>query len=127
MSKKNVNEVSERERCEIIGRRVLANQEKRRQRNAEMYNTWLAEGQQFKTAREQADISQVEVSKAIGANESVIRRFETGLFVMRRPVIKASYVLALEAITLRRLNIINALYNTQIVGRDNSSSENATN
>lgn len=127
MSKNVTNEMSEQERCEIIGRRVLANQEKRRQRNAEMYNTWLAEGQQFKTAREQADISQVEVSKAIGADESVIRRFEIGLFVMRRPVIKASYVLALEAITLRRLNTINALYNTQIVGRDNSSSENATN
>lgn len=127
MSKNVINEMSEQERCEIIGRRVLANQEKRRQRNAQMYNTWLAEGQQFKLAREQADISQVEVSKAIRADESVIRRFETGLFVMRRPVIKASYVLALEAITLRRLNIINALYNTQIVGRDNSSSENATN
>lgn len=127
MSKNVTNEMSEQERCEIIGRRVLANQEKRRQRNAEMYNTWLAEGQQFKTAREQADISQVEVSKAIGADESVIRRFETGLFVMRRPVIKASYVLALEAITLRRLNIVSALYNIQTVGRNNSSSENATN
>lgn len=127
MSKNVTNEMSEQERCEIIGRRVLANQEKRRQRNAEMYNTWLAEGQQFKTAREQADISQVEVSKAIGADESVIRRFETGLFVMRRPVIKASYVLALEAITLRRLNVVSALYNTQTIGRNNSSSENATN
>lgn len=127
MSKNVTNEMSEQERCEIIGRRVLANQEKRRQRNAEMYNTWLAEGQQFKTAREQADISQVEVSKAIGADESVIRRFETGLFVKRRPVIKASYSLALEAITLRRLNVVSALYNTQTIGRDNSSSENATN
>ena len=127
MAKNAINDMSEQELYETIGRRVIANQEKRRQRNSQMYNAWLAEGQQFKSTREQVAISQAEVSKAIGADESVIRRFENGLFVMRRPVIKASYVLALEAITLRRLNIINALYNTQIVGRDNSTSENFSN
>lgn len=127
MAKNTINDMSEQELCETIGRRVLANQEKRRQRNSQMYNTWLAEGQQFKSAREQVAISQAEVSKAIKADESVIRRFENGLFVMRRPVIKAAYTLALENITLRRLNIINALYNTQTVGRNNSSSENSTN
>ena len=37
MSKNVINEMSEQERCETIGRRVLANQEKRRQRNAQMY------------------------------------------------------------------------------------------
>ena len=127
MAKNVTNEISEQELYENIGRRVLASQEKRRQRNAQMYNTWLAEGQQFKLAREQVAISQVEVSKAIGADESVIRRFETGLFVKRRPVIKASYSLALEAITLRRLNVVSALYNTQTIGRNNSSSENSVN
>lgn len=101
--------MSQQERYEQIGRSVIAKQEARRQTNAQMFPIWHAEGQSFKLVRENANISQAEISKAIGADESVIRRFENGLFVKRRPVIKATYGLALETISLRRLNVIHSL------------------
>lgn len=94
---------------EYIGSRVRISQEEHRRRSETMYPTWLSEGQKFKATREHSAISQAEVSKNIGADESVIRRFENGLYVKRRPVIKASYKLALEIISRRRLNIVEAL------------------
>ena len=108
MSTNNLND-SQREYFEKIGKGVVAAQEKRRQLNAQMHETWLAEGQQHKTVREKTNISQSEISRAIGADESVIRRFEQGLYVKRRPVITASYKLALENISLKRLNIVSSL------------------
>ena len=109
MAKNNLNDLSDKEYYESIGRRVVASQEKRRQINDQMHNAWLAEGQQHKTVRENVAISQTEISKAINADESVIRRFERGLFVKRRPVIKAAYEIAIENICLKRLNIISSL------------------
>lgn len=109
MAKNDLNNMPQQERYEQIGRSVIANQEARRQTNAQMFPVWHAEGQSFKLVREKANISQSEISRAIGADESVIRRFEQGLFVKRRPVIKASYSLALETITLRRLQFIHSL------------------
>lgn len=121
MAKNNLNDLSDREYYESIGRRVVASQEKRRQINNQMHNAWLAEGQQHKTVRENLAISQAEISKAIKADESVIRRFERGLFVKRRPVIKAAYTLALENICLKRLNTVSSLIATK--KDDNPSSE----
>lgn len=109
MANNDLNNMPQQERYEQIGRRVIANQEARRQINSQMFPVWHAEGQSFKLVRENANISQAEISKAIGADESVIRRFEKGLFVKRRPVIKATYGLALETISLRRLNVIHSL------------------
>lgn len=115
--------MTEQELNEYVGRRVRENQEKQRQKKSQMATTWLSEGQQFKTAREKSLISQAEVSKNIGADESVIRRFENGLYVKRRPVIKATYQLALETILLRRLNVVKALTENQIVKSDDATSE----
>ena len=109
MAENNLNDFSPREYFEKIGRGVVAGQEKRRQLNAQMHDTWHAEGQHYKTVREKLSISQSEVSNAIKADESVIRRFENGLYVKRRPVVKAAYKLALENISLKRLNVVSSL------------------
>lgn len=92
-----------------IGSRVRLHQEEQRRHNEAMYPVWKNEGQLFKAAREHSAISQVEISQNIGADESVIRRFERGLYVKRRPVVQASYKLALETINRRRLSFIEAL------------------
>lgn len=106
MPKNNLNDLSTSEYFEKIGRGVVAGQERQRQFNAQMHNVWLAEGRQLKAARENANISQSEVAKNIGVDTSVIRRLERGLYVKRRPAIKAAYKLALEAVNLRRLNCV---------------------
>ena len=109
MATNNLNDLSQREYFERIGRGVVAGQEKRRQTNAKMHDTWLAEGKQYKTVRETLDVSQAKISNAINADKSVIRRFERGLYIRRRPVVTAAYELALENISLKRLNVVSSL------------------
>ena len=104
MATNNLNDLSQREYFERIGRGVVAGQEKRRQTNAKMHDTWLAEGKPYKTVRETLDISQAKISNSINADKSVIRRY-----VKRRPVVTAAYKLALENISLKRLNIVSSL------------------
>lgn len=109
--------MSTKSEAEIIGQRFLEHQEKARQRNAEMYPTWLAEGAKFKDIREQMYISQEELSKEMGICVKVVQRFERGLPIKRRCAIQASYKNTLELIMRRRFEQIHNLKITKEVGK----------
>lgn len=101
--------------AEIIGQRVLEQQENAKQRNAEMYPTWHAEGQHLKKIRNAVEVTQKQLSSLMHVSEGVIFRLENGYYVKRREAILASYKLAIEIIISRRASLVQELLNLETV------------
>ncbi len=94
---------------EELGAKVKAAHQKHLQHIEVMTPTWQAEGRDFRNVRENLNISRRELSKHIGISDQVIAKFEKGLSVRSRNMLKHSYSTSLELIQLRRNNFVDSI------------------
>ena len=94
---------------EEIGRRVFASRERKVVYIEENIERWRLEGRLLHEIRKKLRLSREKMSQYIGCADSVLKRFEEGLYIKRRKVIFNSYVTALKYIVTRDMSAINGL------------------
>ena len=94
---------------EELGAKVKAAHKKHLQHIEAMTPTWQAEGSEFRKVREDLKISRRELGQHIGISDQVIAKFEKGLSVRSRHMLRQSYQTSLELIQLKRNNSIDSI------------------
>lgn len=94
---------------EELGAKVKAAHQKHLEHIETMTPTWQAEGHDFRNVRENLNISRRELSHYVGVCAQVIAKFEKGLSVRSRNMLKHSYSTSLELIQLKRNNFVNSI------------------
>ena len=92
-----------------LGAKVKAAYQKHLEHIEAMTPTWQTEGRDFRKVREDLKISRRELSQHIGISDQVIAKFEKGLSVRSRNMLKQSYSTSLELIQLKRNNFVNSI------------------
>lgn len=87
---------------EELGAKVKAAHQKHIEHVEAMKSIWEKEGQEFRAVREDLKVSRNELSRHIGISDQVIAKFEKGLSVRSRNMLKQSYQTSLELIQLQR-------------------------
>ena len=99
--------------CEIsdseLGAKVKAAHKKHLAHIEAMKPVWQAEGRDFRKVREDLKVSRRELSQHIGISDQVIAKFEKGLSVRSRHMLKQSYSTSLELIQLKRNNFVDSI------------------
>lgn len=86
----------------IIGRNVIASQERQREFVAANTKLWQENGARFRALRENFHVSRADFCKLIGICEKTLARFEHGLNVKSRKIIENSYMTALHKVQLQQ-------------------------
>ena len=86
----------------IIGRNVLASQDRQRELVATNTKLWQETGARFRALRENFHVSRADFCKLIGICEKTLARFEHGLNVKSRKIIENSYMTALHKVMLQQ-------------------------
>ena len=86
----------------IIGRNVIASQERQREYVAANTKLWQETGARFRALRENFHVSRADFCKLIGICEKTLARFENGLNVKSRKIIENSYMTALHKVQLQQ-------------------------
>lgn len=86
----------------IIGRNVLASQDRQRELVATNAKLWSETGARFRALRENFHVSRADFCKLIGICEKTLARFEKGLNVKSRKIIENSYMTALHKVMLQQ-------------------------
>lgn len=86
----------------IIGRNVLASQDRQRELVATNAKLWQETGARFRALRENFHVSRADFCKLIGICEKTLARFENGLNVKSRKIIENSYMTALHKVMLQQ-------------------------
>ena len=89
-----------------IGEAVLATQERHRQYVEEMTPAWRQEGNRFRGIRNILGISLKKIAELMGVSEKVLSKFERGLSVNRRRMVRQSYLSMIKYIQLKRENVM---------------------
>ena len=92
-----------------LGAKVKAAHQRHLEHIEAMTPTWQAEGSEFRTARENLKISRRELSKYVGISDPVIAKFEKGLSVRSRNMLKQSFQTSLELVQLKRNNFVDSI------------------
>lgn len=99
--------------CEIsdseLGAKVKAAHKKHLAHIEAMTPIWQTEGLKFRAVREDLKVSRRELSQHIGISDQVIAKFEKGLSVRSRHMLRQSYQTSLELIQLKRNNSIDSI------------------
>ena len=94
---------------EELGAKVKAAHKKHLAHIEAMKPVWQAEGRDFRKVREDLKVSRRELSQHIGISDQVIAKFEKGLSVRSRHMLKQSYSTSLELIQLKRNNFVDSI------------------
>lgn len=86
----------------IIGRNVLASQDRQREYVAANAKLWQENGARFRALRENFHVSRADFCKLIGICEKTLTRFEKGLNVKNRKIIETAYMTALHKVQLQQ-------------------------
>ena len=86
----------------LIGKRVLASQERHRKYVEEHTKEWQDIGTKLRNARDSLNVSRRQMRSLIGISEATIARFERGLPIKARKIVEAAYRNALRLIQLQR-------------------------
>lgn len=96
-------------RNEELGAKVKAAHKKHLAHIEAMTPIWQTEGLKFRAVREDLKVSRRELSQHIGISDQVIAKFEKGLSVRSRNMLKQSYSTSLELIQLKRNNFVDSI------------------
>lgn len=94
---------------EELGAKVKAAHQKHIERIEAMRPVWEKEGQEFRAVREDLKISRNELNRHIGISDQVIAKFEKGLSVRSRNMLKQAYQTSLELVQLQRNDSIRSM------------------
>ena len=91
------------EELQEIGKNVVLFQEEKKKYAKKHYIEWFKDGQRFRLARKILRVSLSLIAKRVGCSLGPIQRFERGLSIKRRNVVRAAYYQALRVIYLEQL------------------------
>lgn len=86
----------------LIGKRVLASQDRHRKHIQEHTKEWQDTGTKLRNARDSLNVSRRQMRSLIGISEATIARFERGLPVKARNIVEHAYRTALRLVQLQR-------------------------
>jgi len=86
----------------LIGKRVLASQERYRQYVEEHTKEWQDTGTKLRNARDTLNFSRRQMRSLIGISEATIARLERGLPIKARNIVEHAYRTALRLVQLQR-------------------------
>ena len=92
-----------------LGAKIKAAHQRHLEHIEEMTPTWQAEGAEFRKVREDLNISRRELSQHIGISDQVIAKFEKGLSVRSRNMLRQSFKTSIELIQLKRNNSVDSI------------------
>ena len=93
----------------LIGKRVLASQERHRKYVEEHTKEWQDTGAKLRNARDSLHVSRSQMRTLIKISEATIARLERGLPIKARQIVEAAYCNALRLIQLQRQQALMAI------------------
>ena len=93
----------------LIGRRVLASQERYRKYVEEHTKEWQDTGTKLRNARDSLNVSRSQMRTLIKISEATIARLERGLPIKARKIVEAAYGNALHLTQLQRQQALTAI------------------